>query len=369
MRRNMGIKNLNKFLTDKCPQVYQEIHLSAYSFKQLAVDISLYMHKFKAIAGDRWLSAFINLIASLRRNHIHCVFIFDGKSPPEKSEERERRRRERQKLEQYIHELQGAVDEYHKTGIVMDVLMKLWHRRRSPKRLLGKTKTVDIDWILDKVKQKSYQLISIGPDDFAVVKELFAILQVPYITAPWEAEKMCSKLCIEGVVDAVLSEDTDVIAYGAPVFLTKIDTSADTAVAIRNDMVREALNVTGPQLLDLCIMCGTDYNTNIFRVGAHTAYKKLMMYTDIEGVEKETSLDTSILKYERVRELFTVFEDYGLDNIPYCGNPDYEKLYTFLLNNKVWYDTRKTREINIDILRDRLQKLKDDITRTIIVFD
>ena len=367
----MGIKNLNKFLTSKCPQVYQETHISSYSFKQVAIDISLYMHKFKAIAGERWLSAFINLVASLRRNHIHCVFIFDGKSPPEKKDERERRRQEREKLERYIHELQEAVDEYHKTGVITDILMKLWHRRRSPKRLLGKTKSIDIDWILEKVEQKSYQLVSVGPEDFMVAKELFDILQVPYITAPWEAEKLCSKLCIEGVVDAVLSEDTDVIAYGTPVFLTKINTSTDTAVVIRNDSIREALNMTKPQLLDLCIMCGTDYNTNIFRVGAHTAYKKLVAYTDIEGVGRETSLDTSVLKYQRVRELFTVFEDEdrNLENIPYCGTPDYENLYTFLLKNKVWYDTRKTREDNVDMLQSRLQKLKDDMARTVMVFD
>ena len=90
----MGIKSqFNKFLRDICPNVFEEIHLSEYKFKKVAIDISLYLHKFKAVCGEeRWLTAFINLIGSLRRNNVHCVFIFDGKSPIEKEQEKMKRR-------------------------------------------------------------------------------------------------------------------------------------------------------------------------------------------------------------------------------------------------------------------------------------
>ena len=64
----MGIKNLNKFLRDKCPDIFINTHLSVYAYKKVAIDISLYLHKFKAICGENWLSAFINLVGSLRRN-------------------------------------------------------------------------------------------------------------------------------------------------------------------------------------------------------------------------------------------------------------------------------------------------------------
>lgn len=365
----MGIKNLNKFLREKCPEVFQTIHISEYSFKKVAIDISLYMHKFKAIAGKRWLSAFLNLVASLRRNNIHAVFVFDGKSPSEKDEERAKRREQREKLEKYIFELQEAVQEYHNTGAVPDILMKMWQRRRSPKRLLGKSKTINMEWVLEKVAQKSNQLIEISPQDFQTVKDLFNILQVPCVTAPWEAEKMCAKLCIDGIVDAVLSEDTDVIAYGAPVFITKIDTSQDTAIVINNTKVLNELDITSSQLLDLCIMCGTDYNTNIYRVGAHTAYKKLLKFKDIEGIQANTSLDVSVLKYNRVRELFTIFEDYSINSIPYCGSPNYDKLLSFILTHKVWNDTRKSPEENLASVRRRLDNLREDFSVSTVVFE
>ena len=74
----MGIKNLNNLLRKKCPQVFVDIHLSEYAFKKLAIDVSLFMCKFKAICGDRWLTSFVNLVQCLRRNEIHCVFIYDN---------------------------------------------------------------------------------------------------------------------------------------------------------------------------------------------------------------------------------------------------------------------------------------------------
>ena len=80
----MGISCLHKFLRKNCPEVYQEIHLSKYAFKKIAIDISLYLFKYKTIFGDRWISAFINLVSCMRRNNIHCVFIYDTGSPPEK---------------------------------------------------------------------------------------------------------------------------------------------------------------------------------------------------------------------------------------------------------------------------------------------
>ncbi len=41
----MGIKNLNNLLRKNCPLVFEEIHLSEFSFSKVAVDISLFLCK------------------------------------------------------------------------------------------------------------------------------------------------------------------------------------------------------------------------------------------------------------------------------------------------------------------------------------
>lgn len=350
----MGINGLNAFLKDTCPNIYEHIHLSQYGFKRVAIDISLYLHKFKAVCGDRWLSAFINLIACLRRNEIHCVFIFDGKSPPEKEIEKAKRREDREKMEKNLFILEEAMDEYHKTGVIAKVLSDLYDKRRSPGRLLKKnTNGVDMSWIEKKLIQKRNQLYSIEPDDFELAKELFDILKVPYYTAPSEAEKMCSKLCIDKKVCAVLSEDTDVLAYGTCVFLTKIDTTTDTCVRIVHQNVLDSLKLDKQQFLNLCIMCGTDYNPNIPKIGSKTAYKYILQYGGIDEISENTKIDVTILNHKRSKQLFTEFEDYGIKNIPYCGKPDFDALQAFVIKNNI--------SVNIE-------KLRTDFIHNMIIF-
>ena len=353
----MGIKSsFNAFLKSICPEIFETIHLSEYAYRKIAIDISLYINKYKAIAGDNWKASFIKLIACLRRNQIHCVFIFDGKSPIEKDEEKLKRRNERLKLEKKVFDLEESLEEYHKTGIIKESLIDLYKKRKTNNRLLNISKedSIDIKWIEEKIKSKRSQLYEITPEDYENIKKIFDILKVPYFIAPWEAEKMCAKLNIDGIVDAVLSEDTDVMAYGTPCFLSKIDTSQDICVSINKDKLLTGLDLTYEQFLDLCIMCGTDYNENIPKIGSKTAYKHICKYKSIEDFSTETKIDIAILKHIRVRELFTYFENEDVKVVPYCGHPDFELLEKFI------------KEHNIYISFEQLRK---DFTLNILVFE
>lgn len=345
----MGIKNINKFLRNNCPEIYKEIHISEYSFKKVAIDISLYLCKYKSICGDRWLSEFINLVACLRRNEIHCVFIYDNGAPPEKEAERALRAAARDKMEQRVCVLEEALEKYWTTSVVDPVLIELQKKRknvngRPSKRLLGKSagqvheEKLDITWVENKVKKMRSYILDISPKDFALTKELFDILQVPWAMAPLEAETMCADLCKRGIVDAVLSEDSDCIAYETPNLLTKLNTTTDTCICITYKSVLEGLELKRDEFLDLCIMCGTDYNKNIFRVGPEKAYKFIKQFNSIEGVDKNTTLDVKILNHERGRELFREYEKAKITKVSFCGRPDFDKLRDFMFKYNVRMD-------------------------------
>lgn len=333
----MGIKHLNEFMRKNCPGVFEEIHISQYAFKKLAIDTSLFLCKYKCIMGDRWLTAFINLVACLRRNEIHCVFIYDTGCVQEKEEERAERRRQQEKTRQRVVELETAYEKYESTGEVGGILIELYDKiknKSTPNRSFLRNKPSGNGINMDDVKQKIIKMrnniLSIDKDDFTLTKELFKTLNIPFYDAPLEAETMCSDLCKRGIVDAVLSEDTDVLAYGAPTFLTKIDTTLDTCVRINYDQVLEQLNISKEQFLDLCIMFGCDYNKNIPKVGPETSFKYIKTYGSLDEIENKLRIDTTILNYKRTRELFTKYEQYNLTEVPYCGVPDFKQLKTFV---------------------------------------
>jgi 5'-3' exonuclease len=333
----MGIKsNFLQFLRTKAPDCFELINLSEYAFKKVAIDVSLYMHKFKAISGENWLISFVNLVACLRKNEVHCVFIFDGQAPPEKKKEQDKRKNTKLAMVQQINDIESAIAEYTATGVANDLLIQfnLKCQMDQPKRLINQissTPEINIKLIKEKLNSKKNQIISINSNDYEITRDLFDILQVPYFIASNEAEKMCSKLCIDGEVDAVLSEDTDTLAYGVPVFLSKIDINNSTCVRVDFQSLLEKLEMTQQQFLDFCILCGTDYNSNIQGVGSVSSFKLIKGYGSIEEIKENTQYDTECLNYQRVRELFTEFNPDDIKNdVQYCGEPDFEVLRNFL---------------------------------------
>lgn len=345
----MGIKSLSKFLHETCPEIFETIHISEYHFRRVAIDTSLYLCNYKALHGDKWLGAFVKLVACLRENEIHCVFIYDSGFPPEKEAEQRERRERRLKLEQKVTRLEEAIDKYHSAGEIDNILFEFQEQRRFSQTSMLRPKSLNIKAIEYAVQKMRKQLFTITSQDFQTTKRLFDVLGVPYFHAPLEAETMCAELCLSGKVDAVLTEDTDVLAYGANVFLTKLNTVDGTCIRIKHSELLEKVQLTADQFLDFCIMCGTDYNKNIFRVGPSKALKLIQTHKSIDNLE----MDVSILNHKRVRELF---KDYKRSDctVPYCGCPDFETLQKFLVQRNVHIDT---------------ESLKKSFIRNMIVFE
>lgn len=328
----MGIRNLHNFLRKTVPFVYQEVSLTTFAYKRIAIDLSIYLCKFKAFYKDRWVDAFLNLITCLRENEIHCVFILDSKSPPEKDEEKRFRQLQREKLRARIKEMESAFRLWLDKNEISECLEKYV----SPK---GGRTIVDIHQISNEIDRMKNNLLDIRMEDFVLVKKLLDILKVPYYYGVSEAEASCAHLCLNGQVDAVLTEDTDILAYGCPFSLHKLNIVTNTVIMIEMKKLLTMLEMTYPQFRDFCIMCGTDYNTNIPKIGPERAYRYLKEYKSIDNLN--SLLDTSKLKYMTVRRLFTNEIDFGIPEDDYCGIPNRDELSSFMFHNNSYYDLQR----------------------------
>lgn len=334
----MGIKKLHDLIKKYAFDVYEEVNIAEYAFEKIAIDLSLYMCKFKCVAGDRWINSFLNLVTCLRRNDVHCVFIFDSNAPPEKEKEREKRKESKENLKYKVSELEEALDLYITNKEVNSTFSRFYEKNGNINAsILHPEKDVeyDIELLQDEIKKKKQQIIEISQEDIILVKQLFDILKIPYYQAPNEAETMCADLCKRGLVSAVLSEDTDVIAYGCPNFLFKIETLSGKCTRINYHKLLSLLDVNDEQFLDLCIMCGCDYNKNIPKIGFDRSYKFIQKYGNIENVKDELNVDVSMLIHERCRELFRCYEKDLLTRIPFCGKPDFNELERFMIHHKM----------------------------------
>lgn len=359
--KGMGIKNLHHFLRRACPLIYTEVHISKFAYKKIAVDSSIYMCKFKTTYGRQWLDAFLLLICVLRENNVHPIFVYDTSHPIEKEEEKKMRTLARLKTKEKADSIFKEWESYKSTfsdnpeyfqpgkdcpplPIIrarMSVELSDFLAKQFPENT-DNLNVVVVDAQLDHIMNT---LLSIRSEDFELTRQLFDIMNIPWIMSTGEAEATCSVLCRDGFVDAVLSEDTDVLNYKAPVFLHRLNLNSHTVVQIEYDDLLNKIDLTKEQFLDFCIMCGTDYNSNIPKIGPEKSYKLLKKFGSIENIIAHNQhLDVSVFPYQRVRELF--LDDQHLyqelwDKITYCGIVDIQKLSEFCFHHNCKFDFQR----------------------------
>lgn len=385
----MGIKDFYPTLEDICPNaVISDVPLSKFSGYRIAIDVSIFLYKFVKTAGsDRWFDTFILFVCILKRNGIKCVFIFDGPNPPiEKKSEQDRRRAEGAKITS-------------KLAVAKALLAKIVKENIPTSKQLSPELKEEAHLLLDSTRSKApppnYSdvfdvaqclKVSIGkwekqsepikPEYSMLAKEFIDIMGLSYLQADGEAETLCAHLCRHGEVDAVLSEDTDVLVYGTPIFMSKIDIAKGTVTVIRFEDICEQTKFTEEEFRDLCILLTCDYNDSVkgfppapgcctkhakhvnnkksIGIGAKAAVCMIDVYRTLEEVEKHLE-DAEPLNYKRCRELFTLppfdITDFSKRVLPISTSIDEERLQVFLkrinarTNLKYVLDTWKPVEI------------------------
>ncbi|CAM9142255.1 unnamed protein product, partial [Discosporangium mesarthrocarpum] len=113
---------------------------------------------------------------------------------------------------------------------------------------------------------------------------------VKLLVAPYEADAQLAYLTHCGLVDAVLTEDSDCLTYGCKKVLFKMDnTGLGQEIQLRNLAANESLslcNWKNSMFLDMCLLTGCDYLTSIKGMGVVTAHKHVSQYGTLDKIMK-----------------------------------------------------------------------------------
>ena len=356
----MGIRSFHNFFKKKIGNVYNYISLEDLENKKIAIDCSIIMCKNKSSFGTKWLSAFYTMILKLISYNIHFIFVFDGKLPPiEKQLEKETRTITRQKNQSRIelimeewYTLQSYMEKENLQEIESDHLLQYYtnlykylekkidlvdkkkvmekrsveedkeDERDEGKQTTNKTivgseteiqeqddiKSIIIkkDTIVRFICKLQKNLVPIQREDYDKLIEMFQVLNVNYIVADdWqEAEALCVQLCNEGICDGVFTEDTDVMAYLCKDFYFNINFRNDTISHLNCKTMLEHLNFSEKSFVDLLILFGTDYNSNLKSIGPVKAFNLIKEHSSIENISKVVKNVEFEIPYTRIRELF-----------------------------------------------------------------
>lgn len=118
---------------------------------------------------------------------------------------------------------------------------------------------------------------------------------VPYVVAPYEADSQLVYLERHGFINGIISEDSDLLVFGAKRLLTKMDQHGQCIEINRRDFcaVRE-ISLTGwtdDQFRQMTIFSGCDYLEGISNMGLKTAYRMMRKYKTPERVIRMLQFD------------------------------------------------------------------------------
>jgi exonuclease-1 len=122
---------------------------------------------------------------------------------------------------------------------------------------------------------------------------------VAYVVAPYEADAQLAYLERIGLVDGIITEDSDLLVFGCRTVLFKMDAVSSTAVCIdRADFASVApadgISLSGwsdTQFRAMAILSGCDYLPSIPGIGLKTACTLLRKWKTVEQVLRAVAME------------------------------------------------------------------------------
>ena len=267
----MGVKGLLPCLQS----ITRSVSLERYRGLAVAVDAMSWLHKgvfacdVKALANsqrDVFKSSSSSSTASSPAPHIKCInytmkmaenlrsnfgmdvmLVIDGDALPCKKEENEKRRADR--------------DEAFKKAIAAEQSGD----SRAARRFYAQSCSV--------THHIRYELIK-------ACKQA----GIPFLVAPYEADAQMARMAHTGIVDLVITEDSDTLVYGCPRVLFKIDFNANQGqeIQLMRDLGKNKSpsfrNWTHDMFVFMCILSGCDYCDGIQGIGIKLAHKVVRIH-------------------------------------------------------------------------------------------
>lgn len=313
----MGIKQLTKLIKDKSSDSITIEQLYNLSGKKVALDASLIIYQclmnVRGKNGNQFTNEnnkvtshitgiFYKVVNYLSLN-IEPIFIFDGKPPEEKN-------------------------------------LIIQERQKKAKKAIENMNNTENIEEKNKFQKKSIRLTKEYIDD---IKTLLNYMGITYLHIDGEGEAISSELCRIGYVDYVATEDMDSLAFGCPKLIRNcLDKSIkrkDVISIINLDNIKSNLKLNDDQFLELCILCGCDYCSNIPKIGQAKALQIIQKYENIEKFLQENKTysipNDYVNKYKTAFDLFNLYKNkLDIEKLPFHKSKyNSDDLKKYLIND------------------------------------
>lgn len=148
---------------------------------------------------------------------------------------------------------------------------------------------------ISQAHQELQKAVDVTPEMARQLIEELKANGIQYVVAPYEADAQLVYLEKKGVVEGILSEDSDLLVFGAKRLLTKLEQHGDCVEISREDFTscREVSLVgwTDADFRRMAILSGCDYLASINKMGLKTAYRLVRKHKTTERILRMLQFD------------------------------------------------------------------------------
>ncbi|KAI5255227.1 PIN domain-like protein [Aureobasidium subglaciale] len=226
-------------------------------------------------------------------------------------------------------------------------------------------------------------------------QQLLKLFGLPYITAPMEAEAQCAELVTLGLVDGIVTDDSDCFLFGGTrIYKNMFNQAKFVECYLTSDFEKE-FDLTRQKMIGIAQLLGSDYTEGLPGVGPVTALEILSEFPNLNDFrdwynaaqmnqipKSEDAANPFRKKFRRqVNKLFlpsnfpdprveAAYLQPDVDNDPSAfqwGVPDLSALRSFLMATIGW-NSERTDEVLVPVIKDMNRRQAEGTQANITAF-
>jgi len=276
----MGIRGLTGWIRWAAPPAIKTPNWASFAKKRVGIDILGFLYKAKA-NNTHPITYIAHLIAKCREYNIIPIPVFDGKPPDEKRETIKQRNEARLKNDMKRQQLATDIENVDMTKEQRDTLTK-------------------------EIGNLTANSVYVTTDERDEVKRLLYAAGVIFLNANGEADNVLAYLMRRGELDAVMSNDMDLLARGVHTMIVpeRMGVPGDTTgwIAYELNNILHHAGLTYLQFLEMCVLMGSDYTNKAkslpFKQSYFTIKYKGNLHKALESIHI-----TDIVPYDRAIDM------------------------------------------------------------------
>ena len=151
----------------------------------------------------------------------------------------------------------------------------------SPSKIISREELVEVTREMNKQNRFANH---VNQQMMIDCQELLSLFGIPYVVSPTEAEAQCAALEELGLTEGTITDDSDVLLFGAQTVFKNFFTSSKYVELFKAEDIESRFGLTRSSLICIAMLCGSDYTDGVEGVGAVKATEILSEFPG-EGLD------------------------------------------------------------------------------------